>query len=265
MASAHAILETVSTGAVHGLPPFPSRSLPPGSELPDSDGEPMETERHDMQMHALVRSLADWAKGRTPLYVGGNMFVYYSERQVRGEHFRGPDVFVVLGASDTERRSWVLWEELKLPDVVIELTSESTKDVDHGIKKTIYARDWKTACYVLYDPLSHALEAYRLDAPRRRYVRIAPDARGDVEVAPLGLKLGLRPVSIPPRGEPPSLRWIDDAGEVVPLPEERERKRADDESRRADDEKRRADDEKRRADALEARLATRTKKRNTRR
>jgi hypothetical protein len=34
------------------VPPFPSRSLPPGSSLPTEDGEPMETERHLAQMNA---------------------------------------------------------------------------------------------------------------------------------------------------------------------------------------------------------------------
>ena len=44
----------------------------------------------------------------------------------KNEFFRGPDVFVVVGAEKKERLSWVLWEELRLPDVVIELTSPSS-------------------------------------------------------------------------------------------------------------------------------------------
>ena len=274
MASAHGILRTVSTHVQHDLlPPFPPRSLPGASELPWEDGEPMESDRHLEQMVLLRHSLGDHAAqpadaarpdgpARAQLYVGGNMFVYFSPRQLKGEHFRGPDVFVVLGAQSHERLSWVLWEELKMPDVVIEITSPSTRAVDHGVKKDIYAREWKTACYVLYDPVTHEIEGYRLHPGKRRYVRITPDANGDVEVAVLGLKLGLRDVRLSSQCGPPALRWLWPDGRIVPLRAEREAERADEATRRAgesarsaDGEKRRADDEKRRADALEARLA----------
>ena len=66
------------------------------------------------------------------------MFVYYSLAQVRNRDFKGPDFFAVLGVPKGERKSWVVWEEGKAPDVVIELLSESTAQQDKTNKKQIY-------------------------------------------------------------------------------------------------------------------------------
>src|SRR5512135_2997268 len=93
----------------------PDVALPPTQdELPCDDGVPMETSRHKQQMDLLIYSLRPWLK-RHPEggYVAGNMFLYFSLAQVRNQDFRGPDVFVVLGVSADERKSWVVWEEGK--------------------------------------------------------------------------------------------------------------------------------------------------------
>ncbi len=41
-------------------------------------------------------ALLPWLEAREDGYVGGNMLVYYSLKQVHNQDFRGPDVFVVL-------------------------------------------------------------------------------------------------------------------------------------------------------------------------
>jgi Uma2 family endonuclease len=166
-------------------------TVPPGEdELPNSDGVPMETARHRKQMVLLIQSLkAAWAR-RHDFFVGGNMFVYYSETQVKKNTFRGPDVFVVLNTTDRDRKSWVLWQEGKLPDVVIELLSDRTRHIDRGEKMRIYSRLWKTPEYYLYDPWSYELTGYRLDA-QGKYQRIKPNQRGDLACQWLGLGLGI--------------------------------------------------------------------------
>ena len=112
--------------------------LPTQDELPSEDGIPMETQRHKLQMDLLIYPLIPWLKNREDGYVGGNMFVYFSSAQVKNQDFRGPDVFVVLGVPKGERKSWVVWEEGKAPDVVIELLSEKTALEDKTTKKQIY-------------------------------------------------------------------------------------------------------------------------------
>src|SRR6187402_3398992 len=111
------------------------KSLPGQDELPCDDAEPMETAFHHAQGHVLIDSLGLAWKERSDFYVAGNMFVYFSEHQVKRNDFRGPDVFVVLGTERKPRKSWVVWEEGgKLPDVVIEVTSDTTRAVDRGDK-----------------------------------------------------------------------------------------------------------------------------------
>jgi len=181
----------------------------------------METERHRRQMVALIESLDLAWHDRDDFYVGGDMFVYFSSHQVRNNDFRGPDVFVVLDTTRRERKSWVAWEEGgRLPDVVIELTSESTAAVDHGLKKTLYARKLRVPVYVIFDPHSGELEAYLLDYKTRTYHLLPRDADGRVEVEILDLLLGLHPTRTG-AVEAPLLRWFDRAGNLLPLASER--------------------------------------------
>ena len=130
-------------------------TLPPTQDdLPYDDGIPMESERHVLQMQLLIDTLRPWLDDREDGYVGGNMFIYYSLKQVRNQDFRGPDVFVALGVPKGERKSWVCWEEEKTPDVVIELLSVSTRTVDKGEKKLIYQNQMRVAEYFWYDPFN---------------------------------------------------------------------------------------------------------------
>src|SRR5262249_49774065 len=124
-------------------PEFPKP--PPGElELPSEDGEPMESNRHRQQMTLLIQSLKRAWRDRHDYFVGGDMFVYFSETQTKKNDFRGPDVFVVLDTTDRDRLSWVMWGEGgKLPDVVIELLSDRTRAVDRGEKMRIYSKIWR--------------------------------------------------------------------------------------------------------------------------
>jgi len=224
---------------------------PPGEdELPFDDGEPMETNEHRLQMVLLIQSLKEAWANRDDFFVAGNMFVYFSETQVKHNDFRGPDVFVVLGTTRRSRKSWVAWGEGgKLPDVVIELLSFRTRAIDRGEKMRIYSKVWRTPEYFLYDPISHEFEGYRLDPITLDYVPIEADARGDIESGVLRLRLGVREGTFEDVTRP-WLRWLDSAGVPLSTPQER----ADAEQRRADSAQQRADAEQRRADALEARL-----------
>jgi Uma2 family endonuclease len=227
------------------------RPPPRGEDLPYDDGEPMETWRHVEQMTLLIQSLRDAWRDRHDYFVAGNMFIYYSETQTNRYDFRGPDVFVVLDCDDHERKSWVVWEEDgRLPDVIIELTSDSTTAVDHGPKKDIYARLLRTAFYAIYDPWTGVLEAFELDGVHRRYVPIAPEADGRVRCEPLGLSLGVWR-GTHARVEAPWLRWFAADGTMLPTGEERA---AGAEERAAGAEER-ATSAEQRAAAAEAELA----------
>jgi len=200
-------------------------ALPKEEDLPYDDGEPMETARHRDQMLLLIESLrVSWA-GRTGYYVGGNMFIHFDPQNKR--HFRGPDFFLVLDVEDRERRSWVVWQEgMRFPDVIIELLSESTRDIDKGEKKTLYERVFRTAEYYLYDPFSQEFLGYHLQGAHYRGVE--PDADGKIFSPVTDLYLATR------EGW---LRWLTREGQVLPTGWElaqRERQRAEQERQRAE-------------------------------
>lgn len=234
------------------------KELPGQDDLQCEDGEPMETGFHDAQDAVLKDTLILAWNERTDFFVAGNMFVYFSEHQVKGNDFRGPDVFVVLDTERKGRKCWVAWEEGgKLPNVVIEVTSESTKHVDWGEKMDIYSKIWRTPAYFIFDPETERLSGFRLDESGRAYVALSSDEHGDFPVAPLGLKLGLRTTRYRDYDQL-FVRWLETDGTVLPTPEERaesERLRADGERDRAEREKQRAEEALRRVAELERRLA----------
>lgn len=80
------------------------------------------------------------------------MFIYFSQAQIKNQDFKGPDFFAVTGVSKKERKSWVVWEEEKAPDVIIELLSDSTANQDKTVKKEIYQNKMRVSEYFWYDP-----------------------------------------------------------------------------------------------------------------
>lgn len=77
-----------------------------------------------------------------------------------------PDVFVVIGAVKRMRNSYVLWQEPKGPDFVMEIVSESTWRRDRDEKPGLYASLGVGECF-LFDAtgehLARRLSGYRLE------------------------------------------------------------------------------------------------------
>ncbi len=196
--------------------------------LPCEDGEPMETEYHYSQMVLLKECLQNYFKDQE-VYVGANMFVYYSEQQVKNDDFKGPDVFVVLKASKRMRKSWVVWEEGKGPDVVIELLSESTKKNDLLNKKEVYQNKLKVPEYYYFSPLSFEWSGFRLEDGV--YVDIEPDDEARLKSGKLGLYF-IRWQGVYKGEDWTWMRMSDRFGNLIPTPDEiadRETMRAEEE------------------------------------
>ena len=222
----------------------PEIALPPTQdELPCDDGVPMETSRHKHQMDLLIYPLRPWLKQHTEDgYVGGNMFLYFSLAQVRNQDFRGPDVFVALGVPYRERKSWVVWEEGKSPDIVIELLSDKTAARDKGEKKRIYQDQVKVTEYYWFDPFDPDDWA-GFDLHTGRYEPIVPDDQGRLLSKRLGLAL-VRWYGVYEDAETTWLRWATLDGELLPTPQEAlelERQRAETARQRAETARQRAE------------------------
>jgi Uma2 family endonuclease len=141
---------------------------------PTTDGKPMaETERHREQMTDLIHTLQDRFAGEPLTYASGNMLVFF-EPGNRRQHV-SPDVFVVRGVGKHERLNYLTWEEGHAPQVVIELTSSSTRREDQTRKFALYRDTLKVREYFLFDPfgdyLEPRLQGYRLRKGEYRPIR----------------------------------------------------------------------------------------------
>jgi Uma2 family endonuclease len=231
----------------------PSRKLPPASFYPDSDGKPMaETPQHRQNMTDTIESLVVWFEGDALVYISGNMFIYY----VPGDRLRhvSPDVFVVRGVARLpQRRRYLVWEENKGPDLVIEFTSESTRKEDLDEKFPLYRDTLRVREYFLFDPfaeyLDPPLQGYRLRGGR--YVRIRP-VEGRLPSQVLGLHLERDGWQLRLR-DPQTGRRL-----LTPAEEHQARVRAERAAQRASAARRRAEAEverlRRELDALRRRL-----------
>ncbi len=229
---------------------IPYITLPPtADELPSDDGIPMETGQHRIQMNLLIETLEQHWADRDDFFAGGNMFIYFSPQQVRDYDYRGPDVFVALDVPrHPVRKSWVVWQEGKGPDVIIELISESTAAFDKREKKRIYQNRLRVPEYFWYDPLNGDWAGFALR--EGRYIPIEPDAHGRLLSQQLQLTL-VRWQGVHNFIEATWLRWATLDGTLLPTSLER----AEQERIRAEQERVRADAVTQHAATLEAALA----------
>jgi len=88
------------------------------------------------------------------------------------------------------RRTFRIWDEERIPDVVFEVTSKATRADDESFKPQRYAQIGVREL-VLYDPtgdyLQTQLQLYRLEDGV--YVRVEPDVNGALESEELNLLL----------------------------------------------------------------------------
>src|SRR5262249_45364399 len=87
-----------------------------------------------------------------------------------------PDVFVVRGVPNHRRPNYLIWQEGKGPEVVIELTSSSTRREGQNHKFILYRDTLRVRGHFLFDPDGDYLDP-PLQGYRRRgsdYARIKP-------------------------------------------------------------------------------------------
>jgi Uma2 family endonuclease len=176
---------------------------------PESDGEPVgETDIHRRLMFDLIFAFTNLLS-QTIAYVAGNLFIYYEEGNPAAAV--APDVFVILGVPDSERRTYKTWEHSgKTPNLVIELTSSKTRYEDLEKKRVIYA-ELGVQEYYIFDPLGDYLD------PRLRGYQLA-----DGELLPLpGPRFFSQTLNIELRADGNTLRLYDTTtGMPLPTPAE---------------------------------------------
>ena len=241
-------------------------------DYPSSDGKPVaESDHQFIPLTYAASRLRQHFRHRDDVYVAGNLLIYYEEGSLARV---APDVFVVLGAPRRKRSSYLLWEEPKAPDFVLEITSRGTHGEDQGPKRRLYRR-LGVREYWQYDPtgdyLKPALQGLELAAGE--YVRLGQRELADgmlvltSAVLELELRLSERGLRFhdPVTGHDlPDLAETDAAWQRERQARERERQvreRAEQRWQRAEQDRQRAEQARQEAEAriaeLEARLCDR--------
>ncbi len=169
-------------------------------------------EHHLQQITILIGCLERLWQERTNYYASGNLTIYYNEEQLKKRDFCGPDFFVVLDTEKRPRKSWVVWGEGgKYPNVIVEILSDSTANIDRTKKKILYQNTFRTPNYFWFDP--NTLEFQGFTILEGQYQAISPNDRGYLWSEQLGLYLGIFDRK---------LRYFTADGQLVPTPQEAE-------------------------------------------
>ncbi len=208
------------------------------------------------KMGALQALKGYFSRQRRRVYLGTELPVYYpAERRF------APDLLAVLDAEPHPRGKWVVLQEGKGLDWVLEVHvgGDRKKDAEYNVKR--YAR-LGIPEYFIYDRARQRLEGYRLPSPQAgEYVAIVPEA-GRYTSEVLGLELQV---------EEGRLRFWAGSALLLEYEELIDRmqelmaglqQRADEEARRLEEAQRRLEEETRRLEGetrqrleLERRLA----------
>ena len=169
---------------VHIEPSGRGTRYPPPRKIhyPGSNGLPIAETRFQYDSLTYAAGALDiYFRDRPDVAVEGFRLLYYVEGEPRSRV--APDVFVVIGAPKRRRRTYLLWEEPKGPDFVLEVTSWSTRRRDQGFKRDLYAR-LGVGEYWLFDPTGDWLD------PRLQGNRLADGTY--VPLSPIGIEGGER-------------------------------------------------------------------------
>ncbi len=194
----------------------PLHCRPSSEELPDSDDTPVNNQLQHLIPTLLEAILALIWSERQDWYFGVDMGIYYDEN----EPAIVPDGFLSLGVQrfidELLRLSYVLWEEQKVPTLVLEVVSQKYRG-EYSSKKQMYA-DLGVLYYAVYNPRRRRkppLEVYRLE--QGKYVLLSGNP---IWLPEINLGLGHQ-IGTYQGMTREWLYWYDEQGQKLLTPEER--------------------------------------------
>jgi Uma2 family endonuclease len=226
--------------------------LPDHTQLPDTDGLPVENFQEHPQSIILTESIMPMLLQIHPdgqFAIGQNSGIYYQSTDPPQDGCKAPDWYYVPGVppgivEGRRRRSYVLWRELVPPQVLMEFVSgDGSEERDRtpiSGKFWVYERVFRAPYYVIFNSDGPSLEVNHLvDGD---YQQLAPNERGHFTIALLKVELGIWWGTFQ-NNSGHWLRWYDLAGQMLPT-----------DSERAEQERQRAEQERQRAERLAQRL-----------
>ncbi|MBW4547118.1 MAG: Uma2 family endonuclease [Symplocastrum torsivum CPER-KK1] len=197
------------------------------SEDPEEPGLP--DEYHGYQPLLLRHTFKPTNCDPDEVFIGADLNLYYDLRHLNW--YKRPDWFAVVGVSrlyegSELRNSYVMWQELVSPFVVVELLSPGTEDEDLGrtvrqlgkppTKWQVYEQILRVPYYFVFSRYTNELQAFRLVGGAYESLDVGDEG---LLITQLGLRLGLwqgRYENI----ERLWLRWFTASGELILTPSE---------------------------------------------
>jgi Uma2 family endonuclease len=163
------------------------------------------------------------------VFIGADINLYYDLRHLNW--YKRPDWFAVVGVSRLYegrdlRNSYVMWQELVSPFVVVELLSPGTEDEDLGqtvrqpgkppTKWQVYEQILRVPYYIVFSRYTNELRAFRLVGGEYESIEVGEEG---LLIPLLGLRLGLWQGCFE-NIERLWLRWFTASGELILTPSE---------------------------------------------
>lgn len=197
------------------------------SEDPEEPGLP--DEYHGYQPLLLRYTFKPINCDPEEVFIGADINLYYDLRHLNW--YKRPDWFAVVGVSRLYeghdlRNSYVMWQELVSPFVVVELLSPGTEAEDLGqtvhqvgkppTKWQVYEQILRVPYYIVFSRYTNELQVFRLVGGEYESVEVPEEG---LLIPQLGLRLGLWSGCFE-NIERLWLRWFTASGELILTPSE---------------------------------------------
>lgn len=198
------------------------------TQLPANDGVPVRNSLEPWQSALLSETLEPVLRQELPegdYFIGQDCGIYWDKTEPAGLGCKAPDWYLVPGVphllNGQMRRSYVLWQEMVAPLILLEYASDGgEEDRDRTPfrgKFWVYERRIRPAYYGIFLPDQERIEMYQLVADRFQQMPANPEGR--FVIASLGIELGIWKGRFG-QFDIPWLRWWDTRGTLLPTGEE---------------------------------------------
>jgi Uma2 family endonuclease len=207
---------------------FPT-TLPDHTQLPESDGTFVKNFQEHPQSILLTESIEPILRQLHPdeqYCIGQDSGIYWRLTDPPERGAEAPDWFYVPNVPPTlngqMRRSYVMWQEIISPLIVLEFVSgngqEERDSTPYEGKFWVYEQAVRAPFYGIYEVTRSSIEIYHL--VNGRYSLLPANDRGHYPIEPLGVELGIWQGRYK-NADLPWLRWWDSHGNLLLTGEER--------------------------------------------
>jgi Uma2 family endonuclease len=201
---------------------------PDHTQLPANDGVPVRNSLEPWQSALLSETVEPAVRAKHPegdYFIGQDCGIYWEKSDPPSKGCKAPDWYLVPGVprllDGQMRRSYVLWQELVAPLILLEYASDGGDEERDRTPTTgkfwVYERRIRPAYYGIYLPDEGSLEMYQLVADH--FERMKANAEGRYVISYLNAQIGIWHGEYA-GFEIPWLRWWDAQGNLLPTGEE---------------------------------------------